>query len=190
MKTLTIKKLENPCTNDYLDFKKYIHSDMMAWYYNGKTSETATEEDIPFYGHILMERPNKELGTPYSQVVSPHFDKANTILKQIFSHNKMDVWVIYRLNLNATFYIPTKIKKSIYHKDLEIPHQNLIIYMSKFDGGQLYIKNGSKEMEFLPQEDEIILFSGSLPHCIGLPQGKKRRIIMVANIYENTEQMG
>ena len=193
MKTQVIKELENPCTNDYLNFKKEVHGNELPWYYLQKTIKAthisgqpimdfSQDEDIPFYGHQLMGRPDKLGGEPYSKITSPWFEKAYTVLKQIFTHNKMEVSVIYRMNLNAMFFVPTQITKSIFHTDLEFPHQSLIIYLSKFEGGHLYVKNDTEEMEFSPQEDEIFLFNGRLQHSVGLPQGKERRIVMVANI--------
>ena len=178
------KELKNPCTKEYLDFKKFIHSDSIAWYYySSETFEDQDpEDDIPFYSHKIMERPSKYKGTPYAQITSKLFEPVYSLLSQIFEHNKLDVSVIYRINLNVNFSLPTKNKRAPYHVDLTIPHQNLLIYMSEFKGGELYIRDDTQEIKLTPQEDDIILFGGDLQHCAASPVGKERRIVMVANL--------
>ena len=176
-----IKELKNPYTEEYLKLKEYFQSDAVAWFYHVGTTDVPGEEDIPFYSHKIMERPNKYGGTPYSQITSEYFNPVYFLLNQIFEYNKVDVSVIYRINLNVTFSVPAKNKKSVYHTDLNIPHQNLLIYMSKFKGGELYIKDDTQEVKISPKEDDIILFDGGLGHRVAAPQGIDRRIIMVVN---------
>lgn len=180
MKGRQFRELKNPCTEEYLELKKYLQSDAIPWFYNSRTI-FEDQEDIPFYSHKIMERPNKNEGTPYTQIMSADFDRVYFILKQVIEYNKLDVSVIYRINFNATFSVLTKNKRSVYHTDLNIPHYNLLIYMSKFKGGELYIKDDIQEVKFSPKEDDIILFDGELEHCISVPEGIDRRIIMVVN---------
>lgn len=190
-----IEQLKNPLTKEYLEFKKYIYSNKLSWYYHPVSTGVSealspepsyeSEDDIPFYSHKIMERPSKENGMPYSRITSDIFPMAYKVLEQIFEDNDLDVSLIYRINLNATFAVPTGIKKSVYHVDLNnIPHKNLIIYMSKLNGGgETYVKDGTKEMKFAPEENNIIMFDGELQHCSAPPHGKERRIIMVSNIW-------
>ena len=173
-------ELKNPCTEEYLELKKFLQSDAIPWYYYSSAT-FEDQEDIPFYSHTIMERPDKNKGTPYPQIMSPDFNRVYFILKQVIEYNKLDVSVIYRINFNATFSVPIKNKRSAYHTDLNIPHYNLLIYMSKFKGGELYIKDDIQEVKFSPKEDDIILFDGERPHCISAPEGIDRRIIMVVN---------
>ena len=212
-KSQVIKELKNPCTKEYLDLKKYIHSPDMAWYYiptttyNGpnlhqvehqmkdalkeKTNLNVDQADkglldIPYYSHALMVRPDRDGGKLYTEITSSLFESTYEVLKQIFKYNDINPSVIYRLNFNVTF--SSKNKRSAYHRDLiDLPHKNLIIYMSKFSGGETYIKDGTREIIYTPKEDEIILFDGDLDHCNAVPSEDERRIVMVANIYENTE---
>ena len=180
-KKVTIKELKNPCTKEYLELKKYFQSDAIPWYYYSSSTNFGDQEDIPFYSHQIMERPGTHEGALYTQITSEHFDPVYFILKQVIEYNKLDVSVIYRINFNATFSGPIKNKKSPYHIDMSIPHQNLLIYISKFEGGELYIRNDTEEVKFSPQEDDIILFDGELEHCAVAPTGTDRRIIMVVN---------
>jgi len=103
------------------------------------------------------------------------------MLNQIFQHNGMSPNVIYRINLNVTS--PCSTKKSSYHVDLEVPHNVFIIYMSDFDGGETYVIEDGEEKVVLPEEDDILLFDGSLKHSFSPPSGNKRRIVMVVNFY-------
>ena len=186
---MKIKELKNPCTPEYLELKKLFKGFNFPWFYNltttpGPQGRVYRGEDYPFYSHTILERPNKSPGfdKPYSTITSEHFNPVFLMLQQIFSHNKLDVEVVYRINLNVTFAVPAEsFKKSNYHVDLDIPHQNLIIYISKFEGGELYIKDDTEEIEVIPQEDDVILFDGDLQHCAAPPVGIERRMIMVVN---------
>ena len=174
------RELKNPCTEEYLELKKLVQGYAIPWYYHSRAT-VEDQEDIQYYSHTIMERPGTHEGELYTQITSDHFDRVYFILKQVIEYNKLDVSVIYRINFNATFSVPTKNKRSIYHTDLNIPHYNLLIYMSKFKGGELYIKDDIQEVKFSPKEDDIILFDGDLEHCISAPEGIDRRIIMVVN---------
>ena len=186
MKSQVIKELKNPCTKEYLDLKKYIQGPDMAWYYIPTSLLDKGQLDIPYYSHALMLRPDRDGGKLYTETTSSLFEPTYEVLKQIFKYNDINPSVIYRLNFNATFF--SKNKRSPYHKDLiDLPHKNLIIYMSKFSGGETYIKDGTREIIYTPKEDEIILFDGDLDHCNAVPSEDERRIVMVANIYENAE---
>ena len=178
-----IKELKNSCSKEYLEFKKHIHSKDIAWYFNAASTDSKHQlgEDYPFYSHTIMERPNIIFDKPWTKQTSELFNPAYNILKQILEDNDIKISVIYRINLNATFPVSTKIKKSVYHTDLEIPHQNLILYMSKFKGGEFYIKENKQEVKYTPKEDNIFLFDGELQHSVAPPVGLERRIIMVVN---------
>ena len=186
---MNVKELKNPCTMEYVELKKLFQGFNFPWFYNltttpGPQGRVYLGEDYPFYSHTIMERPNKNPGfeKPYSTITSDHFKPTFLILQQIFSHNKLDVEVVYRISLNVTFAVPAiSFKKSNYHTDLNIPHQNMIIYLSKFEGGELYIKDDTEEIEITPQEDDIISFDGDLQHCAAPPVGIERRMIMVVN---------
>ena len=175
-------ELENPGTDEYYLLKQYIHSDAIAWYWTPSTFSydangiacADDSKDIGYYGHQIMTRPNKS--RPYSTIDSSLFQDTYRVLDQIFKHNDIVVSIIYRINLNVTTH--SKIKKTPYHIDLEIPHKNLIIYMSKFSNGWTYIKTDTEEIKSTPKEDGIITF-GATEHCQSPPKINERRIVMV-----------
>jgi len=179
-----IQCLENPCTNEYLKLKEHVNGVEMGWFYfpctieDNRGIDCLQSNDAPFYSHMIMERPNKENGTPFSKITSELFPSVYTVLSQIFEHNNIDPSVIYRINFNSSFAF--NVKSTPYHVDLDIPHKNLIVYMSTFNGGRTLVKDGEEEIAFNPEEDKIILFDGMRQHCSEVPTGNSRRIVLVA----------
>ena len=188
-----IINLKNPGTEEYFKLKNNVNSGMMEWYWVPSTTSVDDEgtpiqqdfDDMPYYGHQIMGRPlpirppykAKPTKKPYSIINSPHFFETYKVLEQIFTHNKMEVSVIYRINFNSTTF--SEVKKSPYHIDLEFPHKNLIIYMSKFSKGWTYVTDGTKEVKSTPKEDGIIMFDGNLAHCQSPPKINERRVVLV-----------
>ena len=184
---LVINNLTNPLTEDYKSLKSLIHGTEFKWYYMPSTwfgsadVDISGKRDISFYSHKIMERPDRYARRPFSEITSDIFPLVNVVLGEIFDHNNIECHVMYRINLNATS--ASSVKRTPYHTDLEIPHKNLIVYMSDFVGGNTYIMKDGEEISFPPKEDGILLFDGSLEHCISPPEGNNRRIVMVVNFY-------
>ena len=185
---MIIKKIINPLTNEYFRVKEIIHSNEFPWFYQPSKSGNVFDpdhggnpDDLSFYSHKIVERPSRYTGTLVSKITSELFSEVQVMLNQIFQHNGMSPNVIYRINLNVTS--PCSTKKSSYHVDLEVPHNVFIIYMSDFDGGETYVIEDGEEKVVLPEEDDILLFDGSLKHSFSPPSGNKRRIVMVVNFY-------
>ena len=99
-------------------------------------------------------------------------------MQQIFDYNNTPLKVIYRISFNCVH--AQRVKQSTWHRDVEIPHKNFIIYLSKFTDGWTYLKNGEKIEKSEPIEDGIIIFEGGL-HCHAPPKKlEERRIVLVA----------
>lgn len=78
------------------------------------------------------------------------------------------------------FSLETDIEHTPYHKDMYgIPHKNIIVYMSSFDGGYTFIKEDDEVIKYDPSEDKIILFDGDCDHSIAPTVGNNRRIVLV-----------
>jgi len=179
-----IEKIENPCTDEYEKLKEFVLGEAMPWNFYEKTYSDRTypnkkQKEIPLYSHTVLARPNPPR-TPYSLIKTDLFTKVSIVLDQIFNHNKMRVYVVYRINFNSTFFNKSG-KQTPWHRDLEIPHKNLIIYMNKFKSGQTLVKNGDVIEKSSPKEDEIIMFDGALDHCHTVPKEDDRRVVLVAN---------
>ena len=180
-----IEKLENPCTDEYKKLKEFALGEFMTWNYyqtthSGRTYPDKDVKDIPLYSHVVMQRPYPTEGIPYSIIKSELFKKVYEVLDQIFTHNNIEAFVIYRINFNSTSF-SKGIKKTPWHRDLAIPHTNIIIYLNTFKDGQTYVKDGDVIEESSPKEDDIIIFDGDLDHCHALPKEPDRRVVLVAN---------
>ena len=187
--TELIEQLENPCTDEYEKLKEFVLSEQMKWNfyestYSDRTDKTQTKE-IPLHSHMIMQRPYPP-EIPYSIIKSDLFLQVDDVVRQIFSYNKMRVYVIYRINFNATFFNKST-QTTPWHTDLDIPHKNLIIYMNKFKSGQTLVKKGDVIEKSSPKEDEIIMFDGDLDHCHTVPKEDDRRVVLVVNCHCSSE---
>ena len=166
---------KNPLTDEYKELKKWVvNSGTMPWYYRitDHTSNTLT-----FYGHTVVQRPNNNAQRPCSEIISDMFHPTYKVIQQIFDYNNTVLNVIYRINFNCVG--PNKIKRSGWHEDLDIPHKNLIVYLTTFTDGWTYLKNGDEVEKSKPKEDGIIIFEGE--HCHAPPKKEyERRIVLVA----------
>ena len=174
-----IDELENPFTAEYVILKERICSSLMNWFFQPCTADDS-EDDVPYYSHTVLMRPDLSIGAFYSRPTSEYIDDACNVIDQIFKYNNIDYSLIYRINFNSTFS-NGKNKKSPWHKDLQFPHNNLIIYINKFSNGWTHVRNGDAEVKSSPEEDGIIVFSGDLEHCHTVPKDCERRIVLMAN---------
>ena len=179
-----IEEFDNPLTDDYKQLKDYVlNSTDMAWYHNSETlplhskSKKSKVKDLTFYGHQILQRPDLDRSHPYSEITSQHFNNTYKVIQQIFDHNNIPLNVIYRINFNCVH--PQRVKQSAWHRDLEIPHKNFILYMSKFTDGYTYVKKGDEVEKSKTEEDGIIIFDNEL-HCHTPPKKLgERRIVLV-----------
>ena len=149
-----------------------------SWFYQPYTTDDV-DGDIPYYGHQIITRPTQL--KPYSEITSPLFPRVYDVLKGILEFNDIECRIIYRLNFNCMFSLETDIEHTPYHKDMYgIPHKNVIVYMSSFDGGFTFIKEDDEVIKYDPSEDKIILFDGDCDHSIAPTVGNNRRIVLVA----------
>ena len=161
-----------------MDLKKYVSGSDFSWFYQSYTTDDV-EDDVPYYGHKIIARPSSS--KPYSEITSPIFPQVYNVLKGIFEFNDMECKIIYRLNFNCMFSVKTNIEHTPYHQDMyDIPHKNLIVYMSNFEGGHTYIKEDGKVIKYKPSENKIILFGGDCDHSMTPTIGANRRIVLVA----------
>jgi len=178
-----ITQLKNPCTQDYDEFKNYIHGPEMTWsYHNPMNFPGNTRElELPYYHHMIMKRPTED--EAYSTITSNLFEPAYSIIDEILHFNDIKLSTLYRIHINSTFN--SENKKGPWHTDLPFAHKNLIVYMSRFEGGATWVKYGppgdEDELRFLPKEDNAIIFNGKLEHCQEVPDDYGRRIILVVN---------
>ena len=187
-----IKILKNPKTEEYNKFKERVCSSKFLWTYSFDTNngfEFGTDfRDSPFYSHCLLERPTTKI--PYPSVNSHETSFATEIFNQIMIYNNLPYKMIYRMNLNSTFYTGEEFSPP--HVDHDHPHNNMIIYLTPFTSGKTHvfnkrfpypeteIKPSDMKYSFKGEEDDIITFDGLHYHCMQPPDINQRRIILVA----------
>ena len=175
-----IEVLTNSVTKTFVDLQKQIHHPHMHWQYHDPMSfpGKGREEELPFYSHQVMGRPMQ--GQRYSMITSCLFDITYRAIEEILTQNKIELNTIYRINFNATFN-NGELKQSSWHKDLNFPHKNLIVYMNSFEGsGATMVRQDDNTQDFEPQLNDAIVFDGSLEHCHLVPTSG-RRITLVVN---------
>lgn len=187
-----IKQLENPCSTNYKELQNAIYDPDFLWSYHdpmGFPGE-GREKELPYYSHTIMRRPMP--GQAYSVITSNLFDLTYKVIEEILNANNIQPKIVYRINFNSTF--ATNLSQSSWHKDLQFPHTNLIVYMNKFDGGATLVRDkierpavgrvekfsATKEQAYEPKVDDAIIFDGDLEHCHLTPDDG-RRITLVVN---------
>lgn len=181
-----INVLKNPKTNFYNDFKDYVLGPKIQYYYYGssthpddsrnwllsKESLKSEHVDVPYYSHIIVERPDGQANNKIPKITSELFKNTLYICDQILNHNNIDYTYFLRMNINVVH--PQKnVVKSIPHTDHNVPHKNLIIYFTD-SGGKTFVGDEVHD----PKEDDIVLFDGT-EHFMETPE-LERRIILVA----------
>ena len=172
-----ITKLNNPLTDNYIEFKKIVLSTKFQWFYRGEHIPEGSYEPSeeyyngPIYGHTLLARPSIE--TKFiSRHFSDHMDLAAQVFLEIFEHNNISF--NYFLRINANVVHPEKeVLKTVPHVDHFFDHKNALIYLTDA-GGQTIVGKESHD----PKEDDVIIFGGET-HYIKTPESK-RRVVLVA----------
>ena len=173
---MSIRRLENPKTELYLDFKEKILSSEFKWVYSRTTTDDLGDSGEyghhNMYAHCLLGRP----GTTklYPQTLSKYLDHFNDILIELFNFNRIEPHefnVMIRANVNAVNPQIGKVKYSIPHMDHEFSHKNMLIYLTDA-GGSTFVEGE----EFAPEEDDVIVFEGM--HWHKLPK-EERRVVLV-----------
>ena len=86
-----IQVLENPKTDKYLQFKKFILSKEFAWRYNISTN-------MDFYSHVFLQRPELAGYTlPNSSVTNENLQ----VLAEIIDHNGLYKDIPYFLEVKS-----------------------------------------------------------------------------------------
>ena len=177
---MTLTRLENPKTQAYYEMKEEVLNVNFPWYW----SELATpdlnsgedEQDFGYYSHNLLAPPERELGLRnrqyYSKPISPYLERVHDVVLDILYHNDIKVNNFYRMAINCVH--PTGSNKlSVLHKDHDIPHNNMITYLTDPDGGETVCEGEG----FVGQEDDVIVMDGWHHHS---PPARKRRVVIVS----------
>lgn len=173
-----ITKLNNLKTKEYYELKQAVDSKMFPWFYQVNSTTDCVEgyDNIPFYGHSFLTRPEPEVKRYFPVSNSDQFDFVSNLIVQILDFNNIKLNCFFRINANATH--PSNLNKlTVPHYDHPWQHNNLLIYLNDAGGETVVFgENGEKE-EYHPKEDDVIMFSGL--HCHRPPK-ENRRLVLVA----------
>jgi len=170
-----IEKLKNPFTDNYFELKETVLNRFFPWYFYSSTLGNEEEADFPFFSHIVVSRPLSGWLVP--EIQSPHFELTHTVVKEIFKANNISADCIYRMNFNLT-YNQQSDDKSPWHVDHDFNHKVLLVYLTKFSGGETAVDVGNKIYLSEPKEDKIITFDGTYKHCAYQPKENERRVVL------------
>tara|TARA_Y200000002_G_scaffold30784_1_gene22794 strand:+ start:483 stop:983 length:501 start_codon:yes stop_codon:yes gene_type:complete len=163
---MSIQVIVNPLTQTYRRFKSDVNSMAFPWnYFKGDGASPA------YYSHTILARPGFEESLMPTQQ-SDWLNMANKVLLEIFMANEIKVKSVLRINVNATHY--TDGYTTPLHMDHNFETNNIVVYLSQFEGGATNVEGGSHK----PQEDDIIIFDGF--HSIEQPTNGTRRVVLVA----------
>ena len=178
---MSFLKLKNPKSTLYYEVKEFIKSGNFPWFFIGE-SHTVLDtlgdyQSPPYYGHKLLTRPGSKNmpGKLYPEVTSDCFDAFYPLIEEIILLNDIKVSSLLRLNVNCV-HPQQDTRLSLPHVDHDIPHKNMLIYLTDAGGETvLFDDEGNKEY-YHPEEDDIVLFEGV--HCMRPPKDKRRIVII------------
>ena len=163
---MTLKKLHNPKTCNYIDLKNIIFGSNFPWYRGNAQKDTP-----PYFSHTFLQR--TDCGDQlYPETCSNHTPLVGNVLKEIFYANNIDAFCLYRMNLNLLPPI-FPVQRTNEHIDHEFPHSNILIYLTNA-GGITIVGNEVHD----PKEDDIIMFPGCM-HCVETSHTKDRVVLVV-----------
>lgn len=184
-----MKILKNPQSINYINFKKWATGTECMWSYipsstagdDSDTNVKGKQKDLPFYTRTILKRPENKYR--YSRL--EHADTNEThgvidVLNEILEFNDIGVSSYLRISLNCV-HPEKEVYNTLPHTDHQIPHGNIIIYLTDA-GGKTFVESEDNSECYDahdPHEDDIILFSGK--HFMQNPLDK-RRVILVATI--------
>ena len=94
-----------------------------------------------------------------------------------FEVNNINADCIYRMNFNLTYNQQSE-ETSPWHVDHDFDNKVLLVYLTKFSGGQTAVDAGNKIYLSEPKEDKIITFDGNYKHCAYQPKKNERRVVL------------
>ena len=163
-----IQVLENPKTENYEKFKKFVLSNDFPWRHNVSTN-------MPFYSHVFLQRP--ELNG-YSESHSKWTNENLIVMSELVDYNGLYKDLPYfflRSNANATHPDAGHQYSDPHIDHPHTPHSNLIVYLTDTDG-ETIVENKKHS----PKEDDVILFTGK--HYMKRPT-KGRRVILISTLF-------
>ena len=158
-----IRELKNPITPKYVELKQYILDLGFPWYNAGGTVHDKLEDgqsDFDLFVHPFLQRPTHEV--MFTSPVSRYAELAARVVGEILLSNRIYPATFYRICANL---VTEKEGVSPKHVDHNFPHQNVIVYLNDFDGGDLIVYDESNtKHKHTPEVDKPVVFDGNYFH--------------------------
>ena len=203
---MNIRKLHNPKTIKYNNFKKKVLAGNFKWEYLHDTLDFGKDEEVlstikcltpeqkkeinwggfPMYHHCLLQRAEAPIAAIGRPLYFPSLPESNYAAQELALEASMivsDILKANRIKLNMIFRMhlnavspQPEVRRGFPHTDHEYPHYNLLIYFTDA-GGETFVQDGEYSFEsHNPKEDDVIIFDGVHHH--ETPK-EKRRIVFV-----------
>ena len=172
---MTIKKLINPLTDDYNQFKLYVNCEEFDWHYIPNSVRYTEEKEgylnKGYYTKTFLTRP--EAGNLlFPKQSSEHVGDVQKVMLQILLANNIKPALFYRMSVNCDHASDSELP-NVAHIDHKFPHENLLIYLNDPKEGYTLVE----DKKYYGKEDDVILFSGL--HCNASPK-TGRRLVSIA----------
>lgn len=153
-------------------FLDFVSSPDFPWYAGMAT------KNFPCLTHNIMLRTDEKTeGKPWS----PHYEDAKRLFLRLCEENGIDVRTIYRIAFNLTFADPSK-HGDPHNDHAAFPHKIMIVYLTKFDGGETFLFDGTGTGvvdKITPAKDKFVVFDGGM-HAQGFCRPQQFRMVLVA----------
>jgi hypothetical protein len=147
--------------------KQIINNQSFPFFWN---ENQVDNDNFPFLSHVMKSRDNESIN-------SNLFDFFKNILNNFCTKHKIKYTNILRACINLTFLNEKEI--GTIHKDHEIPHKQLIIYLNDSNGNTyLYDDNKNLVKEIIYEQYKIVCFDNCY-HSAGFPKSKRRLICII-----------
>lgn len=157
-------------TKDEQALLYHVASDDFPWYHNRGTL------NFPALVHTIMKRTDEPTeGEPWS----PLYPHVRAMFDRLCADNGITVRTIFRMAFNLTFADPSKHGDP--HRDHQFPHNNLLIYLNKFDDGETFLFDDDENIvqRITPKVDKFVVWDGQL-HANGFCRPQQSRMVFIA----------
>ena len=172
---MKIKKLINPFTKNYQQFKTLVNHQQFTWHWIESSVQLSQKTDgylnLGYYTHAFLTRP--ETGQfLFPKQSSEHVGDVQKVMLQILLANNIKPALFYRMSVNCDHASDSELP-NIAHIDHKFPHENLLIYLNDPKEGYTLVE----DKKYYGKEDDVILFSGL--HCNASPKTGRRLVSIV-----------
>ena len=174
---MTIKKLTNPLTENYKQFKNQVNHEEFPWHWIERSVQRSPKTDghlnHGYYTSIFLRRPEAgKLLFPTESAPPEYVISIQSVMEEILLANNIKPAVFYRMSVNCEHPHESNLP-NMPHTDHQFPHENLLIYLNDSKGGYTMVENE----KYYGKEDDVILFNGF--HCNAHPK-TGRRLVSIA----------